>query len=220
MKVKLLSSTPNALDVVYKAMKTCYSEVSPIDIPLPNDIEKLKLVNKVIASGHLSPVEHVNFTFGIENITRACSHQLVRHRHCSFSQQSQRYVKFENLKGVCPDSIIDNEQAFGIYIETLNKIGEGYKKLLELGIKPEDARSVLPNCTTTNITMTLNLRELMHICNERLCSRAQKEIRELVGKMCAEVITAEYWTEQFLVPKCEKLGYCPEHNGCGRVQGK
>lgn len=215
MKVKLLAYTPNPLNIIQTACKTCYSSDSPIDLMTLAAVDK-NLINQVFKSGHLSTFEHINFTFAIEEISRACANQLVRHRHCSFSQQSQRYVKFTNPIFYEPDAILKNREADAIYNDFLDVAKETYQKLIALGIKAEDARCVLPNSTCSNITLTLNLRELIHICSLRLCSRSQKEIRTLVQEMVNEVVKVEPWLKTYLVPQCEKDGFCKEHKSCGR----
>ena len=216
MHVKLINKSEHILDTMYVAARTCYSAESPIDIKVGD--EPFKLIKKVLDSGHESIAEHVSFTFAIEGISRACSHQLVRHRHCSFSQQSQRYVNMKDAEFVVP---------YGLKKEENDKIGalinytmKTYNELIEAGVKQEDARAILPNCCTTNMVMTCNLRELMHICNLRMCSRAQKEVRELVTLMANEVIKVVPEMKEYLVPNCERLGFCPEHNGCGRKPSK
>lgn len=214
MRVKLLSYTPDMLGVIYAACKTCYSAESPVE--LFDESVDTKLIKQVYKSGHLSTFEHASFSFAIEGISRACSHQLVRHRHCSFSQQSQRYVKFDAPIFYEPDSILANREADALYNDFLIKSKEVYKKLIELGIKAEDARMVLPNATCSNITISLNLRELIHICGLRLCTRAQKEIRDVVQAMVDEVLNEQYWLKPYLVPQCERDGFCKEHNCCGR----
>ena len=93
---------------------------------------------------------------------------------------------------------------------------ESYTELINRGVKPEDARAVLPNACCTNMVITLNLRSLIHLCNERLCTRAQLEIRQLVQLMVKEVLKENEWLKPYLQPKCESLGYCPEYKGCGR----
>lgn len=206
MKVKLIASTPFALNVIYMACTTCYSE--NIKISAEQD-KMLKLVNQVAKSGHLSTFEHVNFTFAIEGISRACSHQLVRHRHCSFSQQSQRYVDMSEC-----DFVNENPQLEKV----LNVCRNMYADLVGFGMKKEDARIVLPNATPTNLIMTCNLRELIHVCNLRLCTRAQSEIRTLLKEIVKEVLKIEPWLKDYLVPQCERLGYCPEGKSCGRKQ--
>lgn len=237
MKVKLLAKTPNMLDVVYTGARTCYNAGSPID--MWNDVDgiadgkKENLISKVFESGHLSTSEHAYFTFAIEGISRACSHQLVRHRHASFSQQSQRYVEikedsntlYDLVNGFPTDEKIVKmkEIANKYFVDVTDDNYYGYVHCLwqytlrvANGEKAEDARNSLPNATKTNIVMSMNLRELIHLCHERLCTRAQGEIRKLVKEMVKEVVKDEEWLKTYLVPKCEQLGYCLEHKSCGR----
>lgn len=218
MKVKLLSRTTDALRTAYIAARTCYSEQTPyaMDFEIFNPQQMLELIDKVYQSGHLSIFEHINFTFAIEHISRACSHQMVRHRHCSFSQQSQRYVDMQSPVFLEPQMILHDREADSIYNNFLISVNEVYKKLRTLGIAPEDARCVLPNATATNMVVTMNCRELMHICNLRLCTRAQQEIRELVNKMKEVVVNECEWLKPYLVPKCEVDGFCRECKSCGR----
>lgn len=216
MKTKLIASTPNMLSVIYTGARTCYNEGSPIDMfeNKQSLATMLKLINACINSRHLSVLEHGVFTFAIEGVSRALLAQLTRHRICSFSVQSQRYCKMNNAEFVIPYGLQKEENdKIGAVI---NHITKTYKELLDAGVKPEDARCILPNACTTNIVMTVNLRELMHIANERLCTKAQKEIRCLVNSMCLEAIKQESWLKDYLKPKCETIGYCPEHKGCGR----
>ena len=174
MKVKLFNKTNEMIDIIYTAARTCYNAGSPIEmfenVEEINKETKLKLIEDCIKRNHLSVLEHAQFTFGIYGISRACSHQLVRHRHCSFSQQSQRYV---NLKNKAEFILPENIENFVIVNKTLEQIVNCYEILVEHGVKPEDARAILPNACTTNLVMSCNLRELIHICNERLCAKAQ-----------------------------------------------
>ncbi len=236
MKVKLLSKTPNMLDVVYTGARTCYSSQSPLD--MWNDVDgiadgkKENLISKVFESRHLSTSEHAYFTFAIEGISRACSHQLVRHRHASFSQQSQRYVEIKEdsntlldlISGFPTDEKIDKmkEIANKYFVDVTEDNYYGYVHCLwqytlrvANGEKAEDARNSLPNATKTNLVMSMNLRELIHLCNERLCTRAQGEIRKLVKEMVQEVVKNEEWLKTYLVPKCILLKGCNEHKSCG-----
>ncbi len=222
MKIKLISYTPNMLDVVYTSARTCYNTGSPIDMwENVNDIsneKKKKLINKVFKSGHLSTSEHIYFTFAIEGISRSCSHQLVRHRFCSFSQQSQRYCEFKEGKFeyVTPDKIKNNSQALEIFENTMNKISQSYNELSKIGLPAEDCRAVLPNACTTNLTLTLNLRELIHICSLRLCTRSQLEIRQMAKQIRDLVVEKEPWLDDYLQPKCIQDGFCDEDKSCGR----
>ena len=221
MKVKLISTTQNLRDILYTGARTCYNAGSPIDMfeevnNIPPD-KKLKLINGCIKSNHQSILEHSQFTFAIEGVSRALTHQLVRHRHCSFSQQSQRYVNLEGtFDYVTPKALQDEGDLQGYFTECMQQAYESYTELINKGVKPEDARAVLPNACCTNMVITLNLRSLIHLCNERLCTRAQLEIRQLVQLMVKEVLKENEWLKPYLQPKCESLGYCPEHKGCGR----
>ena len=219
MKVKLFNKTNEMIDIIYTAARTCYYAGSPIEMyENVNEISKetkLKLIEDCIKRNHLSVLEHAQFTFGIYGISRACSHQLVRHRHCSFSQQSQRYV---NLKDKAEFVLPENIEEFLIVNKTLEHITNCYEILIEYGVKPEDARAILPNASSTNLVMSCNLRELIHICNERLCAKAQDEIRHLVGAMKDEVVKELPFLKTYLQPKCVKLGKCTEAKPCGRVK--
>lgn len=220
-QVKLISKPENILKTVYTACRTCYSADSPQNIfesDSANDEEKmLKLIKRVISSGHYSTIEHVQISFAINNISRACSHQLVRHRHMSFSQKSQRYVKEKGqFDYLTPETIDKNPELKAKFDDFMGKISQFYLELTEAGIPAEDARAVLPNAAATSMVASLNLREMIHLANLRLCTRAQKEIRMLVKAMCQELIKEELWLSDYLVPKCEALGFCDEDKSCGR----
>lgn len=220
-QVRLISKPENMLKTIYTACRTCYSADSPLNIydcDSAQDKEKmLKLINRVISSGHYSTIEHIQISFAISNISRACSHQLVRHRHMSFSQKSQRYVREKGqFEYITPDSIAKNPELKEKFDNFMSKVSDFYLELTEAGILAEDARSVLPNATSTSMVASLNLRELIHLANLRLCTRAQSEIRILVRRMCDELIKEEDWLKDYLVPKCERLGYCDEDKSCGR----
>ena len=224
-EVRLISKPENILKTVYTACRTCYSADSPLNIydcDSAQDEEKmLKLISRVISSGHYSTIEHVQLSFAISNISRACSHQLVRHRHMSFSQKSQRYVKEKGqFDYLTPDTIENNPELKQKFDDFMEKISEFYLELTEAGIPAEDARAVLPNATSTSMVASLNLRELIHLANLRLCTRAQKEIRILVKRMCDELIKEEPWLKDYLVPKCERWGFCDEDKSCGRMPQK
>ena len=172
LKVVLLSSTPNAEKLVALAAKLCYSPANIEDL-LKKITEKDQkdFVEKLIEMTHMSPVEHVVFTFGIEGISRACTHQLVRHRLASYSQQSQRYVKEENLDYILPPLIKDCKFAVHYngdqwFEDKMKEIQKWYKELIDKGILPEDARFLLPNAAETKIIITMNARELLHFFKE------------------------------------------------------
>lgn len=224
-QVKLISKPQNMLKTIYTACRTCYSADSPLNIydcEAAQDEEKmLKLISRVVSSGHYSTIEHIQVSFAISNISRACSHQLVRHRLMSFSQKSQRYVKEkEQFEYLIPDTIRENEELKEKFDKFMGQISDFYLELTNAGIPAEDARAVLPNATSTSLVVSLNLRELIHFANLRLCTRAQKEIRILAKRMCEELIKEEPWLKEYLVPKCEKNGFCDEDKSCGRKQTK
>ena len=223
LEVSLISIPENLLDVIYTACRTCYSADGAVEIHknITSDEEKkLALIKRIIASGHYSTIEHVQVTFAINNISRAATHQLVRHRHMSFSQKSQRYVKEADFDYVVPSAISANPELLKKFSAHMEEVSKLYNELMEQGIKKEDARSILPNATASSIVCSLNLRELIHLANLRLCTRAQLEIRQAVKEMCRLIVEREPWLKDHLVPKCERLGYCDEDNSCGKVKPK
>ena len=223
LEVSLISIPNNLLDVIYTACRTCYSSDGAVEIynNITSDNEKkLSLIRRIIASGHYSTIEHIQVTFAINNISRAATHQLVRHRHMSFSQKSQRYVKEADFDYVIPGAIQNDPELLKDFEEHMETVSKLYAKFVEKGIKKEDARSILPNATASSIVCSLNLRELIHLANLRLCTRAQLEIRQTVKEMCRLIVEREPWLREHLVPKCERLGYCDEDNSCGRMKTK
>ena len=223
LEVELISIPNNLLDVIYSACRTCYSADGAVEIfnnITPDNEKKLSLISKVISSGHYSTIEHIQVTYAVNNISRAATHQLVRHRHMSFSQKSQRYVKEADFDYIIPKDIQKNPELSEKFEEYMKTTAKLYSELVEAGIKKEDARSILPNATASSIVISLNLRELIHFANLRLCTRAQLEIRQLAKKMCEELLKREPWLKFHLVPKCERLGYCDEDNSCGRMPVK
>lgn len=218
--VDLISKPQDILKTIYTACRTCYSADAPINIyNSTNDNEKmLKLIERVISSGHFSTIEHIQVSFAISNVSRACTHQLVRHRHMSFSQKSQRYVKEKGqFDYIIPPTIEKKPELKEKFENFMGEISKLYCEFTEAGIPAEDARFVLPNAAASSMVASLNLREMIHLANLRLCTRAQYEIRTLVKMMCDELISQEPWLKQYLVPKCERLGFCDEDNSCGRV---
>ncbi|MBS3781823.1 MAG: FAD-dependent thymidylate synthase [Candidatus Thermoplasmatota archaeon] len=183
MKVELINHTPEPDRSAAHAALTCYSE----DIPAKEKMSKEKIeeiLNKIKESGHHSVIEHASFTFAIEDVSRTLTHQLVRHRLASYSQQSQRYVDIEDFDPVVPDTIKDSERAKERFDELMEKVKDTYVELKEMDDVPlEDARFVLPNATKTNIIVTMNARELWHFFSLRCCKRAQWEIREMANRM-------------------------------------
>jgi thymidylate synthase (FAD) len=212
LKVKLLRYTADAELLCGAAALTSTKSGSPSEILEKMNMETAKrIIKRVTGYGHVSVIEHASFTFSIEGVSRALSHQLVRHRIASFTQQSQRYVTYDTLeKYVTPPSIANNAEVKKIFDETLEKISETYQKLLKLGIKKEDARFILPNAAKTNIIVTMNARELRHFFNLRCCTRSQWEIREVAIEMLNQAKKTAPALFENAGPSCVELGYCPE----------
>lgn len=218
--VNLISKPESMLKTIYTACRTCYSADAPFNIYQSTDDEEkmLKLIERVISSGHFSTIEHIQVSFAISNVSRACTHQLVRHRHMSFSQKSQRYVKEKGqFDYIIPPTIEKNPELKEKFEKFMGEIANIYTEFTEAGIPAEDARFVLPNAAASSMVASLNLRELIHLANLRLCTRAQYEIRILVKAMCDELLKEEPWLKKYLVPKCERLGFCDEDKSCGRI---
>jgi thymidylate synthase, flavin-dependent len=213
MKVELLAYTKDADIICAAAGRSCYSERSSAD--LLGEGDSAKSLGKIVGMGHHSVIEHAAFTFSIEGVSRALTHQLVRHRIASFSQQSQRYVPLKEPTFVTPNTIKEDLKTLAAYEEMMDSIWKLYSELVEKGIPAEDARYLLPNGCTTNITVTMNARELLHFFSSRCCERAQWEIREMSEKMlelCKEVSPTIF---KDAGPPCVR-GPCPEGKlSCG-----
>lgn len=202
MLVTLIQATPDPINTIAKIASICYDS---------DPKNPLGLVKHLYRNGHHSVFEHIYFTFKIEGISRACSHQLVRHRHCSFTQRSQRYCSEDGFGVVIPSTIAKVDVKGG-YMGMVDTIAENYEELQYIGVPNEDARYVLPNACETSLYLSCNLRELIHMSNERLCMRAQWEIRELVSRM-VNLVPSELWF--MLVPKC-KSGRIICNNPCNK----
>lgn len=212
MKVKLLRYTPDPEIVCAAAALTSPGSGGPSEIFDGLDLEKArKTLRRILGYGHVSVIEHANFTFSIEDVSRALTHQLVRHRIASYTQQSQRYVKYDTIKEyVIPPSLIGNPQANRLFNETLENVSQTYQKLLDMGVPKEDARYILPNAAKTNIVVTMNARELRHFFNLRCCARTQWELREVATEMLRQVKKVAPTIFENTGPNCVELGYCPE----------
>lgn len=226
MKVTLITYTPNPEQIISCAAKLCYSnsDVNSILSQLTSDKSE-NFINMLSELGHESPFEHVTFTFAVEGVSRACSHQLVRHRIASFSQKSQRYVSESGFSYVTPDVISKNERANKIFAETMEQIQKNYDMIKQLliadGINEktacENARSVLPNACETSLIVTMNVRSLYNFFKLRCCNRAQDEIRELAWSMLRECLKVSPALFKNAGPSCLKSGVCPEGKmSCGK----
>ena len=211
IKVKLLEHTPHPERVVAMAARLCYSAAGAEELAEKMTDEQVeKLVDKIIQMGHASTMEHVSFTFGIEGVSRVLTHQLVRHRLASYSQQSQRYVAEHDFEYILPPSIAERPEASERFKALMENIQQAYNDLVEAGVPKEDARYVLANATETKIVVTMNARSLMHFFNLRCCNRAQWEIRELAYKMLAEAKAVAPLLFKNAGASCVATAHCPE----------
>lgn len=242
MKVKLIAYTPEPEKIVAAAAKLCYSRVGVEDImDNLNDEGINKFINMLSDLGHESPIEHVSFTFAVEGVSRALTHQLVRHRIASYSQQSQRYVKLEQFQYIIPENIKDVPEAREIYIRAMEEDQKTYNTLVELLTKKhikrlidegydeakarkmaekmsiEDGRYVFPNACETKIVFTMNARSLMNFFKHRCCNRAQWEIRHMANEMLREVKEVAPALFKNAGPECLNAP-CPEGAmSCGKM---
>jgi thymidylate synthase (FAD) len=220
IEVKLLDHSSDPIRSLYMAYRVAYSALTPIQIEARISDDRitreqmLEFIEKRLETGHASPLEQVWFEFGISGVTRAFSHQFVRHHlGISFEQQSQRYVTFKG--GEFPYTVPETVKKAGLDGELdaeFDRLAALYDKMVQAGVPAEDARFVLPNATNTNFKVTVNLLELLHIADLRLCTRAQWEFRKVVALMRAEVMRQLPMLGRYMQPKCgeHRLGYCDE----------
>lgn len=230
-KVTLVSFTPDPEGIIAAAGKLCYAAETD-DIFAHRPQEARRLVQQLRSWGHLSPLEHASFTFLLEGVSRALTHQLVRHRIASYSQRSQRYVEEGDFDYIVPPRLRGTVVRYrgkewegeDFFRRTMEMIGERYRALdLALGGRGrsshEDARYLLPNACESKIFVTMNARELLHFFGERLCNRAQWEIREVAQKMLDLLRPAYPGIFGGAGPKCIERGRCPEgKRSCGKFE--
>lgn len=234
LKVKLLEYTPNPEKIVAAAAKLCYSPVGTDSIMEGLTEEKTEsFLNLIMSYGHESTIEHISFTFSVEGVSRSLTHQLVRHRLASYSQQSQRYVKLDQFEYIIPPEIEKDEKAKEIFIKSMEQSQRSYDELVTI-LKDryandrisesaatkkaiEDARYVFPNACETKIIVTMNARSLMNFFHHRCCNRAQWEIRALADEMLKQVREVAPTLFKNAGPSCLK-GECPEGKmSCGKA---
>lgn len=242
MNVTLIAHTPEPEKLIAAAAKLCYSDTGATNLMDNLTDEKASdFVNMLSSIGHESPLEHASFTFAIEGISRACSHQLVRHRIASYSQKSQRYVNENGFDFIIPPEIEAVPEAKAEFEKQMKSVTEGYERLADIltekhterliaqglpekeatskarKIANEDARFVLPNACETKIVVTMNVRSLFNFFKHRCCNRAQWEIRELaieMYKLCYEAAPAVFGKAG---PSC-CVGACKEGKmSCGNA---
>jgi thymidylate synthase (FAD) len=187
--VKLLSHTPDPERAIAAAARLCYAPVGAAELMETMSDEAVeKVLRIIITSGHTSALEHASFTFAIDGVSRALTHQLVRHRLASYNQQSQRYVSYTSEPAfIVPPDVAADPEASSAFLDSCAASFIAYRQLLDSGVAPEDARYLLPNAMETKIVVTMNIRELLHFLELRCCKRAQWEIRELALVMLSLV---------------------------------
>lgn len=181
MEIQLLAITPEAERIIEEAGRTCYLSFDRLG-------SNENFIQNAIRRGHTSIIEHASATFRLRGLSRSCTHQLVRHRLASFSQQSQRYVDEKNYSYVTPPSIQENPEAAKLFQDFMEESRSIYEKLRTLDIKKEDARFVLPNAVASELVFSANFREYRHFFDLRLEKHAQWEIRELAFTMLETLI--------------------------------
>ncbi len=241
--VTLLAHTPEPEKIAATAAKLCYSSsgISGISEGLTPD-KTSQFIDMLVSIGHESVMEHVSFTFGIEGISRACSHQLVRHRIASYSQKSQRYVNENGFDFITPPAVDSIPEAKEIFDNTIAMITQSYEKLADIltqhhaqefaaqgldektalskakKLAYEDARFLLPNACETKIVVTMNVRSLFNFFRHRCCNRAQWEIREVALQMLKLCLQTAPNIFCHAGPSCVAQGKCPEGKmSCGKI---
>jgi thymidylate synthase (FAD) len=210
MNVTLIGWTSDPEKLPAMAATLTHSKIKPEELAKKSDKELSAVLKQVLSLGHTSVIEHASFTFAISDVSRSLTHQLVRHRIASYSQQSQRYVNLKDPQYVSPPTIEKNKKMKKAYEDTMQVIWEQYNKLLDMKIPAEDARYVLPNATCTNIMVTMNARSLLNFFELRCCLHAQWEIRQLANKMLTEVKKVAPEIFKNAGPACKTKGICPE----------
>ncbi|MCL2680101.1 MAG: FAD-dependent thymidylate synthase [Coriobacteriia bacterium] len=219
MQVTLLFNTPDPERAIAAAARLCYAPVGGAELleTMPGD-EVKKILRILLTSGHLSALEHASYTFALDGISRAMTHQLVRHRIASYNQQSQRYVRYEDEpEFIIPPQVkaagADTEAA---YLQHCNAAFASYRDLIDKGVAAEDARYLLPNAMETKIVVTMNMRELLHFFSLRCCRRAQWEIRAAADRMLELAAPTAPYIFADAGAVCRRT-FCPEGTmTCGR----
>lgn len=221
MKVQLISYTPDPELLMTSAARLCYKDISAIDIRKylePGDVESL--LTTVIESGHHSVLEHVTFSFALDEVSRVLTHQLVRHRvGIAYSQQSQRYTKLDATGFIIPETIAKSNLSMVVLVVLKNGL-ELYEALLFEGVPKEDARYVLPQAIETRLVMTVNARQLIHMYAINACFRSQWEFRDLMNALRREVKTVSPRLAKEMQIKCIAMGYCNEASPCKELGDK
>lgn len=206
MRIDLLAYTPNCERLIAAAAKVTIARRSFEEVWNTLTEEEVEAwIRETALRGHTSPWEHCSYTFYVEGVSRVLSHQLVRHRIASYSQQSQRFKALRDLAFFVPPSAKEGERVKRVFEEALDACSKAYFELVSLGVAPEDARYVLPQAVETRLVVTMNARELMHFLSLRACRRAQAEIRALAWLMWKKVREVHPRLWRWAGPRCVQL---------------
>lgn len=220
LTVRLLAHTPDPEGTIALAGRLCYSDSDILSLREAVADKAELFVEKLMALGHLSPIEHASFTFGVQGVSRSLLAQITRHRIASFSVQSQRYVQKEESSYIVPPSVADmGGEAVAEFEKQMETIQGYYRGWLDKGLKAEDARFVLPNAAETRMVLTMNARELLHFFSLRCCARAQWEIRALSWAMLGMCMREAPAVFKNAGPNCVSIGCTEGKMSCGRPDG-
>lgn len=211
MDVRLLYHTPDPERSIAAAARLCYAPIGAAELYDSLDDGAIHRVLKtILSSGHLSTLEHASYTFAIDGVSRAMTHQLVRHRLASYNQQSQRYVSYDSDPSfIVPPEIDADPELKMRYMQGCGEAFMNYRALIDAGVAPEDARYLLPNAMETKIAVTMNVRELLHFFELRCCNRAQWEIRDVANRMLELTRPTAPYIFMDAGPSCRR-GVCKE----------
>lgn len=196
---------------IYMAYRQCYHAGCVANLNEEKSLEEMgEFISNNMRKGHLSPLEHVQVSFIIEGVSRVTTHQLVRHRIASYSQQSQRYCHVNIGAVVLPRAVVKYFGRHPDKYKMFQNVLRMYEDMQAEGVSKEDARYILPEGMTSCIVMTMNLRSLINFFNERLCGSAQWEIREMAGKIAEATVNTFPWMKEFVTPKCGHGNECKD----------
>jgi thymidylate synthase (FAD) len=209
---------------IYAGYRRCYSGSDGVEGAdwRANHQQHEAFIRRMLKAEHAheSPLEHASLTFHI-TCSRACSHQLVRHRVASYSQQSQRYVKMDDLPYILPPAIASNAINRVSFENALEVAENAYRFMTNVGgAGAEDARFILPATVATQLVVTMNFRSLLHFFSERCCNRAQWEIHDIANQMLEQCKQLYPCVFEFAGPHCKRIGHCPEAKPCGKQPWK
>lgn len=205
MKVNLMSYTPDALNLLLRTKNTrLTNNDDPVDWSEEKRAEHLRYMLTTIKSSW----EFVDYTFEITGVTRAFTHELVRHRHGSYAQQSQRVVDVRDSEVIMPASIANTHAAPEAWNEAVASMKETYGALMDAGIPTQDARGLVPTNISTNIVAKFSLRSLHEMAKIRLCTRATGEFQDVMRAMKDEVVSVHQWAVPFINVQCVADGTC------------